>query len=141
MPPVIQSAAIGTIGVYRRYLSPCKGYRCANNVLHDNGSCSDFALSVFHIRELSSTLCAKGSFLPDVCDALSSNPSTLERCLATRTDHLPWLVHLRAWPAFTERAIYYLMRTAEQVGLRNVPHTLPLRAGVAGVPWMNAENS
>ena len=31
---------------YRSNISPKKGYRCAHNTLHGNGSCSDWALSV-----------------------------------------------------------------------------------------------
>jgi putative component of membrane protein insertase Oxa1/YidC/SpoIIIJ protein YidD len=34
--------AVGTIKLYRRYLSPLKGFRCAHNALHACGSCSGF---------------------------------------------------------------------------------------------------
>lgn len=39
--------AVGAIEVYRRHLSPRKGYRCAHNALHHCGSCSDFGLRVY----------------------------------------------------------------------------------------------
>lgn len=39
--------AVGAIGVYRRYLSPWKGFRCAHAALHGRGSCSDFGLRVY----------------------------------------------------------------------------------------------
>lgn len=43
----MSTLAIGAIGLYRRHLSPRKGFRCAHNVLHHHGSCSDFGLRVF----------------------------------------------------------------------------------------------
>ena len=39
--------AVGAIGVYRRYLSPLKGFSRAHNALHRSGSCSDFGLKVY----------------------------------------------------------------------------------------------
>jgi uncharacterized protein len=39
--------AIGAIQVYRRHLSPRKGYSCAHNALRHCGSCSDFGLKVY----------------------------------------------------------------------------------------------
>lgn len=39
--------AVGAIGVYRRYLSPWKGFRCAHAALHGRASCSDFGLRVY----------------------------------------------------------------------------------------------
>jgi putative component of membrane protein insertase Oxa1/YidC/SpoIIIJ protein YidD len=44
--------AVGTIKLYRRYLSPLKGFRCAHNALHACGSCSDFGLRAFHRHSL-----------------------------------------------------------------------------------------
>ena len=41
------SLALGAIGVYRRYLSPLKGFRCAHHAVHHRGSCSDFGLRVY----------------------------------------------------------------------------------------------
>jgi putative component of membrane protein insertase Oxa1/YidC/SpoIIIJ protein YidD len=39
--------AVGAIGLYRRYLSPLKGFSCAHNAVHRRGSCSSFGLKVF----------------------------------------------------------------------------------------------
>jgi putative component of membrane protein insertase Oxa1/YidC/SpoIIIJ protein YidD len=40
----VSSAAVaGLIGVYQRYISPHKGYRCAYRVHHGGQSCSEFA--------------------------------------------------------------------------------------------------
>lgn len=39
--------AVSTIRAYRHYVSPYKGFRCAHNVLHGCGSCSDFGLRAF----------------------------------------------------------------------------------------------
>jgi putative component of membrane protein insertase Oxa1/YidC/SpoIIIJ protein YidD len=38
----MKSLAIGAIGLYRRYLSPRKGFSCARCVLHGGLSCSGF---------------------------------------------------------------------------------------------------
>jgi site-specific recombinase XerD len=50
----------------------------------------------------------------------------IKRYLATRTDRLPWLFVSERAGQLTERAVYYLVRTAgEQAGPRDVhPHTL-----------------
>jgi putative component of membrane protein insertase Oxa1/YidC/SpoIIIJ protein YidD len=41
--PVISSAAVGSIGLYRRYVSPYKGFSCAHRVFNGGSSCSTFA--------------------------------------------------------------------------------------------------
>jgi putative component of membrane protein insertase Oxa1/YidC/SpoIIIJ protein YidD len=41
------SVAVHAIHVYRRHISPRKGFRCAHNVLHGTGSCSDYGLQIF----------------------------------------------------------------------------------------------
>lgn len=43
----MSTLALGAIGVYRRYLSPLKGFRCAHNAVHHHGSCSDFGLRAY----------------------------------------------------------------------------------------------
>jgi putative component of membrane protein insertase Oxa1/YidC/SpoIIIJ protein YidD len=40
---VISSAAVGSIGLYRRYVSPYKGFSCAHRVFNGGSSCSVFA--------------------------------------------------------------------------------------------------
>jgi putative component of membrane protein insertase Oxa1/YidC/SpoIIIJ protein YidD len=46
--PVIATAAVGAIGVYQRYISPYKGFRCAHRVYCRGLSCSEFAQQVIH---------------------------------------------------------------------------------------------
>jgi len=41
--PMIAAAAIGSIGVYQKYISPYKGFRCAHRVYCCGSSCSEFA--------------------------------------------------------------------------------------------------
>jgi type 1 fimbriae regulatory protein FimB len=50
----------------------------------------------------------------------------IKRYLTSRTDRLPWLFTSERGTQLTERAVYYLVRTAgEAAGLNNVhPHTL-----------------
>jgi uncharacterized protein len=43
----VSSVAVGAIQLYRQYLSPRKGFRCAHNAVYGGGSCSDFGLRVF----------------------------------------------------------------------------------------------
>ena len=43
----MSTMAVGAIGLYRRHISPRKGFRCAHGVLHHRGSCSDFGLRVY----------------------------------------------------------------------------------------------
>ncbi len=43
----MSTMAVGAIGVYRHYLSPLKGFRCAHAALHHRGTCSDFGLRVY----------------------------------------------------------------------------------------------
>jgi putative component of membrane protein insertase Oxa1/YidC/SpoIIIJ protein YidD len=43
----VSSVAVGAISLYRRHLSPRKGFRCAHDAVHGSGSCSDFGLRVF----------------------------------------------------------------------------------------------
>lgn len=43
----MSALAIEAIGLYRRHLSPRKGFRCAHHALHNRGSCSDFGLRVY----------------------------------------------------------------------------------------------
>jgi putative component of membrane protein insertase Oxa1/YidC/SpoIIIJ protein YidD len=40
----MRQVVIQSIGIYQRHLSPLKGYCCAHNYLHRNGSCSQFAM-------------------------------------------------------------------------------------------------
>lgn len=40
---VMSSAAIESIGLYRRYVSPYKGFSCAHRVFNGGSSCSAFA--------------------------------------------------------------------------------------------------
>ena len=41
------AVSVGAIKLYRSYVSPYKGFQCANNVVFGTGSCSDFGLKVF----------------------------------------------------------------------------------------------
>jgi putative component of membrane protein insertase Oxa1/YidC/SpoIIIJ protein YidD len=52
----MSNIAVGTIKLYRRYLSPHKGFRCAHNALHASGSCSDFGLRAFRRYDLGSAV-------------------------------------------------------------------------------------
>lgn len=40
------------IHAYRKWLSPKKGYKCAHNMLHSTGSCSDRVLSIIQNKPL-----------------------------------------------------------------------------------------
>lgn len=44
--------AVAGIDLYRRYISPYKGFRCAHNAMHAQGSCSDYGRVVFAERSL-----------------------------------------------------------------------------------------
>lgn len=46
----MNAIAVSAIHLYRRHISPRKGFRCAHHVLHGCGSCSDFGLQVFARR-------------------------------------------------------------------------------------------
>lgn len=39
--------ALAAIHGYKRFISPHKGFLCAHNALHQNGSCSDFGLRAY----------------------------------------------------------------------------------------------
>jgi predicted nucleic acid-binding Zn ribbon protein len=43
----MSTIAVAGIDLYRRYLSPLKGFRCAHHALHGAGSCSTFGRDVF----------------------------------------------------------------------------------------------
>ena len=40
--------ALGLIGIYQRWISPRKGFRCAHAVLHGGTGCSGFAKQAIH---------------------------------------------------------------------------------------------
>lgn len=40
---MISSAAVGSINIYQRYVSPYKGFRCAHRVQNCGLSCSEYA--------------------------------------------------------------------------------------------------
>lgn len=40
---IVSAMAVGTIGVYQRYISPHKGFQCAHRVFSGGPSCSEFA--------------------------------------------------------------------------------------------------
>ncbi len=42
--------AVGAIGLYRRHLSPLKGFRCAHHALHGCESCSEYGQKVYALR-------------------------------------------------------------------------------------------
>jgi uncharacterized protein len=42
-----QMLAVSAIRLYRRCISPYKGFRCAHHALHQQGSCSHYGLHVF----------------------------------------------------------------------------------------------
>lgn len=42
--------AVGAIRLYRRHLSPLKGFRCAHHSLHGCGSCSEYGQRVYALR-------------------------------------------------------------------------------------------
>lgn len=46
-PCLTARVAIIVIRAYQRYLSPYKGFRCAHNVLHGEGSCSTYGRRAF----------------------------------------------------------------------------------------------
>jgi putative component of membrane protein insertase Oxa1/YidC/SpoIIIJ protein YidD len=43
----MSTIAVAGIDLYRRYLSPLKGFRCAHHALHGTGSCSTFGREVY----------------------------------------------------------------------------------------------
>lgn len=43
----IEDLAVMAIRLYRRYLSPYKGYRCAHGMLHGGDTCSGFGLRAY----------------------------------------------------------------------------------------------
>lgn len=43
----MNALAVGGIGLYQRYISPYKGFRCANRAVNDGLSCSEFGKRVF----------------------------------------------------------------------------------------------
>jgi putative component of membrane protein insertase Oxa1/YidC/SpoIIIJ protein YidD len=47
---LLNQIAIKAIRLYQQYLSPRKGYCCAHNVLHQNGSCSSWAIEVIETK-------------------------------------------------------------------------------------------
>ena len=46
MQYIVDKATEHLILLYQKYISPRKGYCCAHNALHNNGSCSSWALNV-----------------------------------------------------------------------------------------------
>ncbi|MCP5306772.1 MAG: membrane protein insertion efficiency factor YidD [Chromatiaceae bacterium] len=42
---MLNQIAIKTIRLYQQHISPRKGYCCAHHVLHQNGSCSSWAIA------------------------------------------------------------------------------------------------
>jgi putative component of membrane protein insertase Oxa1/YidC/SpoIIIJ protein YidD len=43
----MSTIAVAGIDLYRRYLSPLKGFRCAHHALHSQGSCSTYGRDVY----------------------------------------------------------------------------------------------
>jgi putative component of membrane protein insertase Oxa1/YidC/SpoIIIJ protein YidD len=43
----MSALAVAGIDLYRRYLSPLKGFRCAHHAVHGRGSCSTFGRNVY----------------------------------------------------------------------------------------------
>jgi putative component of membrane protein insertase Oxa1/YidC/SpoIIIJ protein YidD len=43
----MSTVAVAGIDLYRRYLSPLKGFKCAHNYVHNAGSCSTFGRQVY----------------------------------------------------------------------------------------------
>jgi putative component of membrane protein insertase Oxa1/YidC/SpoIIIJ protein YidD len=43
----MSTIAVAGIDLYRRYLSPLKGFRCAHHALHGAGSCSTYGREVY----------------------------------------------------------------------------------------------
>jgi putative component of membrane protein insertase Oxa1/YidC/SpoIIIJ protein YidD len=48
----MSTIAVAGIDLYRRYLSPLKGFRCAHHALHGAGSCSTFGREVYASHNL-----------------------------------------------------------------------------------------
>ncbi len=49
-PANMRTLVIAAIDLYRRYISPYKGFKCAHNALHRRGSCSEYGRLVFAKR-------------------------------------------------------------------------------------------
>jgi putative component of membrane protein insertase Oxa1/YidC/SpoIIIJ protein YidD len=43
----VSTVAVAGIDLYRRYLSPLKGFKCAHHYVHNAGSCSTFGRQVY----------------------------------------------------------------------------------------------
>jgi putative component of membrane protein insertase Oxa1/YidC/SpoIIIJ protein YidD len=43
----VSTVAVAGIDLYRRYLSPLKGFKCAHNYVHNAGSCSTFGRNAY----------------------------------------------------------------------------------------------
>jgi putative component of membrane protein insertase Oxa1/YidC/SpoIIIJ protein YidD len=46
----MSTIAVAGIDLYRRYLSPLKGFKCAHHALHGQGSCSTYGRDVYATR-------------------------------------------------------------------------------------------
>ena len=44
---LVARCAVGAIIAYRRWISPYKGFRCAHEYVHGEGTCSSFGLQAF----------------------------------------------------------------------------------------------
>ena len=74
MEVLINKIAIKAIHFYQKYLSPQKGYSCAHNALHGNGSCSSWAISLIEskgVLELASQFGARVSECNEASKKLS----------------------------------------------------------------------
>jgi putative component of membrane protein insertase Oxa1/YidC/SpoIIIJ protein YidD len=60
----MSSLAVAGIDLYRRYLSPLKGFRCAHHAVHGQGSCSTFGRNVYsRFRFLEATRLLRARFV------------------------------------------------------------------------------
>ena len=75
--------ALGTIGAYKQYLSPHKGYSCAHRMLHEGESCSDYVQQMFSTQSFMSALQSSRQRFRDCAAAAQSlrNTNAGFRCI------------------------------------------------------------
>ncbi|MCG8053812.1 MAG: membrane protein insertion efficiency factor YidD [Candidatus Thiodiazotropha endolucinida] len=66
---MIDKLAIKAIRLYQQNISPRKGYCCAHNALHNDGSCSTWAISVIVEKGVLTMLSQLGSRFSECSEA------------------------------------------------------------------------
>lgn len=66
---LLNQLAIKAIRFYQQHISPRKGYCCAHNALHQNGSCSSWAISVIESQGALAMASEFGSRIAECAEA------------------------------------------------------------------------